>query len=132
MEESNRSKKEQSSEEQIVVQGILTQLRDSPDYKSIIQCYLEKLSIESTSMSFFLLLLDISPIYFCKVLITECINESIDEKVNSLQSLLIPLEVTIMQSGLFPFVFNDEFFWKFPFSYQLWIVRSLHFLLGNW
>ena len=45
MEESNRSKKEQSSEEQIVVQGILTQLRDSPDYKSIIQCYLEKLSI---------------------------------------------------------------------------------------
>ena len=53
MEESNHSKKEQSSEEQIVVQGILTQLRDSPDYKSIIQCYLEKLSIESTSMSFF-------------------------------------------------------------------------------
>ena len=56
MEESNYSKKEQSSEEQIVVQGILTQLRDSPDYKSIIRCYLEKLSIESTSMSFFIII----------------------------------------------------------------------------
>ena len=56
MEESNYSKKEQSSEEQIVVQGILTQLRDSPDYKSIIQCYLEKLSIESTSILFFVII----------------------------------------------------------------------------
>lgn len=55
MEESNRSKKEQSSEEQIVVQGILTQLRDSPDYGSIIQCYLEKLSIDSASLSFFVM-----------------------------------------------------------------------------
>ena len=55
MEESNCSKKEQSSEEQIVVQGIVTQLRDSPDYGSIIQCYLEKLSIDSASLSSFVM-----------------------------------------------------------------------------